>query len=381
MNLVVVLCIAGFSSSLALRSIDPMLPVLAAELGVGFGDAALLITAYSVPYAVMLLVLGPAADAIGKGRLIRFCLAGFALSLGASVLAPGYWWLFAARAVAGAFAGGLIPVALALIGDQVPFAQRQVAISRFLVVTIIGQMSGAMITGLLSEVMGWRAIFGFMGVVAAGATIMAYLHLKTGDQPTRRLTVSGAWSDYRVVFENPIALLIFGMAGAEGILVLGILSFIAPLLAMHDASGVLEAGIAIAAFALGGISYGAMARFLIGMFRQRQLVRLGGLMAGVMYMAAALPLHWLSAVPLFFFAGFGFFMLHNTMQTQATELAPRARGSAMALFAAALFLGQGLGPVFGGLVTRAVGVSTLFVTAGILIAAISLSTARLVKER
>lgn len=381
MNLVVVLCIAGFSSSLALRSIDPMLPVLAADLGVEFGDAALLITAYSVPYAVMLLVLGPAADAIGKGRLIRFCLAGFALSLAASILAPSYWWLFAARAVAGAFAGGLIPVALALIGDRVPFVQRQVAISRFLVVTIIGQMSGAMITGLLSEVMGWRAIFGFMALAAAGATIMAHLYLKTGDQPTRRLTVSGAWSDYRVVFENPIALLIFGMAGAEGILVLGILSFVAPLLAMHDASGVLEAGIAIAAFALGGISYGAMARFLIGMFRQRQLVRLGGLMAGIMYMAAALPLHWLSTVPFFFFAGFGFFMLHNTMQTQATELAPRARGSAMALFAAALFLGQGLGPIFGGLVTRAVGISILFVTAGILIAAISLSTARLVKER
>lgn len=381
MNLVVVLCIAGFSSSLALRSIDPMLPVLAADLGVSFQDAALLITVYSVPYAVALLALGPTADAIGKARLIRFCLAGFAVSLAASVFAPDYWSLFVVRAVAGAFAGGLIPVALALIGDQVPFAQRQVAISQFLVVTIVGQMSGAMIAGVLSEVMGWRAIFGFMAVVACCAAIATHLYLGSDEQPTRRLTIGGAWVNYRVVFDNPIALLVFGMAGAEGALVLGILSFVAPLLAMHDASGVLEAGIAIAAFSLGGISYGAMARFLIGMFRQRQLVRLGGLIAGIMYMAAALPLHWLSAVPFFFLAGFGFFTLHNTMQTQATELAPRARGSAMALFAAALFLGQGLGPIFGGLVTRTAGVSVLFVAAGLMIAAISLVTARLVKER
>src|SRR5262245_51157933 len=103
MNLVVVLCIAGFASSLALRSIDPMLPVLAADLGVSFQDAALLITVYSVPYAVGLLVLGPAADAVGKARLIRVCLAGFAVSLTVSVFAPNYWSLFAARAVAGAF--------------------------------------------------------------------------------------------------------------------------------------------------------------------------------------------------------------------------------------------------------------------------------------
>ena len=381
MNLVVALCIAGFASSLALRSIDPMLPVLAADLGVSFGDAALLITAYSVPYAVMLLVLGPAADAIGKSRLIRFCLAGFALSLAISTIVPNYGSLLVARAVAGAFAGGLIPVAIALIGDQVPFAQRQLAISRFLVVTIIGQMSGAMITGLLSEIMGWRAIIGFMAVVAVGATIASHLFLASDNKASRRLTLAGAWADYRAVFENPISLLIFGMAGAEGILVLGILSFVAPLLAMHDATGVMEAGIAIAAFALGGIAYGALARVLIGRFPQKHLVRLGGLLAGSMYMAAALPLPWLSAVPFFFLAGFGFFMLHNTMQSQATELAPRARGSAMALFAAALFLGQGLGPIFGGLVTGTAGAGTLFVSAGLLIAAASLMTARLVKER
>jgi len=38
------------------------------------------------------------------------------------------------------------------------------------------------------------------------------------------------------------------------------------------------------------------------------------------------------------------------MQTEATELAPSARGSAVALFACGFFVGQGLGPlVFGGL--------------------------------
>ena len=51
-----------------------------------------------------------------------------------------------------------------------------------------------------------------------------------------------------------------------------------------------------------------------------------------------------------FSAGLAFYMLHNSMQTEATELAPSARGSAVALFACGFFIGQGLGPlVFGAL--------------------------------
>lgn len=380
MNLVAVLCVAGFASSLALRSIDPMLPVLASDLGVPFRDAALLITVYSVPYAVALLALGPAADAVGKNRLIRLCLAGFALSLAASAMAPGYWWLFWSRAAAGAFAGGLIPVALALIGDRVPFAERQLAISRFLVITIVGQMSGAIVTGTLSELMGWRAMFVFMALVAATATVVVHRSLGDSDAPTRRLTLKGAWSDYRAVFANPISPLILGMAAAEGSLVVGILSFVAPLLAGHAASGVLEAGIAIAAFALGGITYGAMARFLLGMFRAPHLIRMGGSISGAMYVAAVLPVPWITVVFFFYLAGFGFFMLHNTLQTQATELAPRARGSAMALFAAALFLGQGGGPLIGSAVTHLASVNALFVIAGLSILMLSAAAARLVRR-
>jgi predicted MFS family arabinose efflux permease len=44
-------------------------------------------------------------------------------------------------------------------------------------------------------------------------------------------------------------------------------------------------------------------------------------------------------------AGVSFYMLHNSMQTEATELAPSARGSAVALFACGFFVGQGLGPI------------------------------------
>ena len=44
-----------------------------------------------------------------------------------------------------------------------------------------------------------------------------------------------------------------------------------------------------------------------------------------------------------FCAGLGFYMLHNTLQVQATQMAPEARGTAVTLFACLLFLGQSAG--------------------------------------
>jgi len=54
-------------------------------------------------------------------------------------------------------------------------------------------------------------------------------------------------------------------------------------------------------------------------------------------------------------------MLHNSLQTEATEIAPAARGSAVALFAAGLFSGQGLGPLLFGGVAHGFGFATALV--------------------
>jgi predicted MFS family arabinose efflux permease len=63
-----------------------------------------------------------------------------------------------------------------------------------------------------------------------------------------------------------------------------------------------------------------------------------------------LRLWWLDALALGI-TGISYYMLHNSLQTEATEIAPAARGSAVALFACGFFVGQGLGPLlFGALV-------------------------------
>ncbi len=88
----------------------------------------MLSSAFALPYALMQLVFGPIGDAVGKVRVMRVNLAMLTLSLVACALAPSHGWLMGARIVAGAWAGGIIPVSFALVGDRVSFTERPAAL-------------------------------------------------------------------------------------------------------------------------------------------------------------------------------------------------------------------------------------------------------------
>ena len=75
----------------------------------------------------------------------------------------------------------------------------------------------------------------------------------------------------------------------------------------------------------------------------------------------------LSLAPVWWFAplatvaiGLGFYMLHNTLQTNATQMTPQARGTAVAIFSSAIFIGQTVGVAIGSLLIDRFGAVLLF---------------------
>ncbi|WP_448205980.1 MFS transporter [Azospirillum sp. sgz302134] len=374
--LILILGLAGFASAFSLRATDPMLTVIAADLGVGVAEAALLSSAYTLPYAAMQLILGPVGDAIGKTRLIRLSLVVLTTGVGLSALAPGYYGVLAARVLAGAFAGGIIPASMALIGDRVTYTERQFAISRFLLAVILGQMSGSAVAGALAEAAGWRAVFGLAAATTGTIALIAAFGLRGEREARHPLSLADARRRYASVLANPASLWVFATVAAEGLLIFGVFPFVAPMLAGHGATGAFEAGVTIAAFAIGGVLYSMVVRRLLVRLGQWGMMRGGGLLCGAAYLAMAAPVPWPVVSVLFLVAGFGFYMLHNTMQTQATELSATARGSALALFASAFFLGQGMGPVLYGAVAAHTGLNALFLGAGLLIAGLGIGAVR-----
>ena len=73
---------------------------------------------------------------------------------------------------------------------------------------------------------------------------------------------------------------------------------------------------------------------------------------------------------MFIAAGFGFYMFHNTLQTKATEMAPQARGTAIAVFAFSLFMGQASGVALCGALIRVANYEWTFVAMGTTLAAL-----------
>jgi MFS transporter, YNFM family, putative membrane transport protein len=74
-------------------------------------------------------------------------------------------------------------------------------------------------------------------------------------------------------------------------------------------------------------------------------------------------------------------MLHNTLQTNATQTTPEARGTAVAIFSSALYLGQTLGVAINGLIFDRFTAVPVFIIAAVGLLALGLWFARALKRR
>ncbi len=110
-RLIAILAVAGFASTFAGRSIEPLVGVLARDLRSDPHTVALLSTAFALPYALIQPILGPVGDALGKERVMAACLAVLTLALAACALTSDLDTLFGLRMVAGGSAGGVVPLA------------------------------------------------------------------------------------------------------------------------------------------------------------------------------------------------------------------------------------------------------------------------------
>ena len=357
---------AVFAGAFATRVTDPTVAEIAGEFSVTVAEAALLGTAYTLPFALVQPILGPVADSIGKRRIVMICVAMLGVMLLAAAVSASFGWLMAFRAASGMAAGGMMPLTLAIMGDAVSLKYRQVALSRILVFGISGQIAGGVVAGPIAAIAGWRGVL----VVCAIAAFLGLVALILAARGAARETMTRydpvvALQRYRGIIANPAALPLFAAVAVEGGLVFGTFPFIAPLLIERSIGSTMEAGFAIGAFGLGGLVFAALVAPLLARFGQAGVIRIGGATAALALIGFALAPSLVIAALSGLGLGLGFYMIHNAIQTRATELAPQARASAMSLHAFAFFGGQSLGPIFYGLGDMIIGLpATLGLAAG-----------------
>lgn len=348
------LSIAAFGSGMSMRVNDPLLPLLSQAFGVDVGRAALVIGLFSVAYAVALLVIGPLGEKYGKYRVVTVGT----LLCGLTALSCGLAWdfpsLLAARIAAGLTAGAIIPLSMAWIGDVIDYRERQHTLARYLIGQILGTSAGAWFGGLAADAGSWRAPFFGIALLFTLSAVGLWTRLVRLPprgrlaQPQLKLHPASVLAQMREVMSGRWARWVLTGVLLEGAFVFGALAFIATHLHLRLGLSLSVAGSLVMLFGFGGFSFALLSARLVAAMGEQGLVRRGG---QAMFLALLLVAWspWAPAAAIACFAlGVGFYMLHNTLQVNATQMAPERRGVAVALFAAAFFLGQALGVMLAG---------------------------------
>jgi predicted MFS family arabinose efflux permease len=371
-----------FASTIFTRAVDPLIPKIAVDLAIDVKTAALLSTAFTFPYALVQPVLGAFGDHFGKTRLMNLCLMAVALAALVCAAATSFPLLVAMRIVAGCVAGGLFPIALALLGDLVPVRERQVAIGRLLAVGLSGNLIGSSIAGVIADLVGWRGVFGSFGLFALIVTVVAYVALRGGGEAkSAPFRLSSVIAGFRSVFADPRAKVCFGSVFLEGLFIHGVFPYVALLLLANGETRASIAGLVIAAFGLGGVIYSLSVSVLVARIAQRRLMIIGGCIAAAMLSLIALNPAWYFQIAIFAGLGFGFYLLHGSIHVHVTELSTTARGAATSLHSSTFYLGQAMGPVYYGFTFTHGETGPSLIAGALVIAAVGFTCSRLLRHR
>jgi predicted MFS family arabinose efflux permease len=342
--------LAAFSSMCSMRLCDAMLPALANEFNANTVAVAGTISGFAIAYGFMQLIYGPLADHLGKPRVIAWVSVGCVVGLGLASVAPTLFTLISARALTGMTAAGIIPIAMAYIGDNSTSENRQATLANFISATILGSMAGQLVGGLASDTVGWRWAFAmicFLFAVTAwnlrGALGKTEATIATAPSASFNENVVVGINKYKHVFQTQGMPLFLLLAFFQGAINFAGMSFVPSFVHEHFTVSLTKASMVVVGYALGGLIYSRTANQLLRRFSIAHIACGGGLLQSLSFAGLVLAPSWASALIVGLIGGYGSIMLHNSLQTQATRMVPHSTGTSVASFAMILFLGQAIG--------------------------------------
>jgi EmrB/QacA subfamily drug resistance transporter len=203
------ICAAQFVLQLDFSIVNVALPTIQHHLRFAAADLQWVVTGYALTFGSLLLVGGRIADLLGRRRLLSVGLVMFAIaSLGAGV-AGSSLTLIIARIVQGTAGAMVSPAALSLLTTlHREGPERNRALGIWQATTASGATTGIMAGGLLTQFVGWRAIF-LVNPPLIAMMLVFVGRLLPASEPTtgERIDVRGA-----LLVSLAIAALIFGLS-------------------------------------------------------------------------------------------------------------------------------------------------------------------------
>ncbi len=182
---------ASFMVVLDLLVVATALSTIRRDLGASIEQLEWTVNAYTLTFAVLLMTAAALGDRFGRRRLFAAGLGLFAAASAACALAPSVGWLIAARAVQGAGAAMVMPLALALLNAAFPPQRRGWAMGIFGGVTGLAALVGPVLGGAITQGIAWQWIFWVNVPIGLLAIPLVLFRVQESHGPRVRLDVPG----------------------------------------------------------------------------------------------------------------------------------------------------------------------------------------------
>jgi DHA1 family inner membrane transport protein len=316
---------------------------MAADLGVGKPDIAVLITVFALTFALAAPLLQVAAGSLPRRTLLLAGLAVMGTGCALSAMAPTYGGVLAARVLMALGAAAVGPVASGLGAGLVPPERQGHALAVVFSGMTLASVLGLPLTSWLGAMWGWRWMFG--GLAVLGALIALTILLLVDD---RRAAPRLSLASFGQVFRQGAATWAVLMSVAHMAAQFALFALVAPFLQERYGVGPGQLSLALLVGGLSGVAGNLLAGRLgdrLGPGRSLQLS-----VAGMACASSALLV--LPGLPGLGMAAYGFWSMsgmsfYAPQQKRLIGLAPDLRNLLLALNASALYVGMSLGAAAG----------------------------------
>jgi EmrB/QacA subfamily drug resistance transporter len=171
--------------------VSTALPVIRVDLGASIEELEWTVNAYTLTFAVFLLVGAALGDRFGRRRMFATGLGVFTLASAAAALAPSMEALIAARAVQGLGGALVMPLTLTILSAAFPAERRGVALGIWGAIGGIAVASGPLVGGAVIEGISWQWIFWLNVPVGLVLAPLAFVRLRETFGPDKALDLAG----------------------------------------------------------------------------------------------------------------------------------------------------------------------------------------------
>lgn len=341
----------------------PLLLNIAKDLNLSVETAAVSVTAYMLSFGAFTLIFGPLSDRYGKAKVINIAAVGTAIFSILGGFAFNLTSLVFFRAVNGAFAAGIFPVTMALVGQSFDDSSRHKALGKVMGMMFLGAATATIVGGVLAYFGSWRLVYIVYGVGELALALLMLKMLEKDAPVVKELNFASVYKEPLTNFRFMRLVLTIFLVGFS---VFGTFTYAGKLLQGVTGYSVLGVGLILSLFGIGTVLGGRIAPKI-----KQKTGSLYFFIAGIIGFLGVLTLSissnvYILAAGLFFF-GLAFIFFQSTLVAAAQGMLPRMKGTAMSMASFNMFVGGAVGTSLNAKIISLYSISKIYLIAAILL--------------